>query len=190
MAYIMVVNRSHFPIHGALSWGTMQTDCFNNLPPGASHDFVVGLGWTDLTIVTARKDGSNQFDPAQNGDPTRLFKLAAVVAAGIAGPGGVLAAGGLLLSKDDAVRLGALGALPPDAAYGDVTIKAANIQIHPAMATQLYCPDGWTVTVTGNEVKSTFDSVNNVLTINSITPLHLFCGNRNGNPNRDFDAPA
>jgi len=196
MAYIMIVNRSHFPIHGALSWGTMQTQCKNDLAPGASYDFVVGVGWTDLTVVTARKDGSNRFDPAHNNDPTRLFKLAGVVAAGIVGaiggggPAGAAAMTNLLLSKEDIARFSALGALPADAARGTVTLKAANIQMNPAMAIELYCPDGWTVIVSGNEVKSSFDSATSVLTIDSISPLYLHCENRNGNPNKDFQAPA
>lgn len=163
--YIMVKNNSTFPVHAALSWDGIQQQCHNDIPPGSSRDFVVGLGWHDLTVLTATPQ--NRFDPKRNNDLTRLLQQAVVV----------FGVGALLATADTF----ALGVLPPGKSRGEVTVdqdSLRSIKLHPVTATRLYAPDAWTVTVTGNKVDAAYDAQTDQVKINSISPLQLACYNR------------
>jgi hypothetical protein len=178
----MVVNQARWPIHGALSWNGIQQRCFNDLPPGQSHDFVVGLGWHDLTIVPGTE--KNRFSAGKNNQINwgRLAMQALTLAT--PGSGGLR----LLAPTTGTNSLWQLGVGPGGQNTGDLKIDASNITLHPVQVTGLYAPDGYTVTISGNEVSGTYDEAENTFRITTVSPLKLHWENRNSHSKGDSTA--
>lgn len=175
MSYIMVVNKSAWPLHAALSWAGIQQQCANNIATGGnSHDFVVGLGAGDLTVVPGSK--GNQFDPKNNNAWKDIGKFLFDIAS-IINP---LAAVSRLALYPDDTGLFTLGVEPNGAGSGVKNVKLAGkaLRISPVQVTELYYPDGYTVTVTGGQVTGDWDEGSETFTVTDVKPLSLNWKNR------------
>ena len=176
MTYIMIVNKSAWPIHGALSWLTIQQQCFNDLSKrGASHDFPVGLGWHDLTIVPGAS--TNKFDPAKNNSAVAILGVVFRLMS-IANPGPLGLS--VMVQPSTVTDQWTLGVEPAGKGSGEkpVSIQGKPLELHPVKVERLYAPHGYTVTVTGGDIHGTYDKASNVYTVTSVDPLRLHWENR------------
>ncbi|HET6942974.1 MAG TPA: hypothetical protein VFH89_12500 [Sphingomicrobium sp.] len=176
MSYIMVINNSAWPLHGALSWAGIQQQCFNNLSKnGNTHDFVVGAGWHDLTIVPGTK--LNKYDENKNNSAASIGNFMFKVLS-LANPAPL----GLMIAIQPSITgdMLQLELDPNGKGSGDIEIRLANsdIQLKPVTVTGLYASDGYNVTVSGGEVLGTYDKAANVYTITKVNPLALNWENR------------
>lgn len=172
MSYIMVVNKTRLPLHGALSWAGIQQQCFNDLQPGASHDFVVGLGWHDLTVVVGGKD--NRFDEANNNkiDFGRLALDVVRLVVLMGGPVGIA----FPFGNPNLSKLSLAAGQPQP---GGVKLAGLPLEFRPVQVTELYAPDGYTIDVNGGDVDGVYDEALHTFTITKVTPLALEWRNRN-----------
>ncbi len=172
-SYIMVVNKSAWPIHGALSWANIQQQCFNSLAKGgSSHDFVVNLGWHDLTIVPGSE--SNKFDKARNNDLGDVGRFILNVVAFLNPALNASLAVSQLAGGKQMIDIGA----PPPGAPKVAKVTGKDIRIGPVQVRELYAPHGYTVTITGGQIEGTYDQATETFTITGAQPLKLRWVNR------------
>lgn len=175
--YIMVVNKSAWPIHSALSWGGIQQQCSNNLARGASHDYVVNLGWHDLTVVVGTPD--NKFDPNKNNNIGDIAMFIANIAMLALSPVGAVRLFASQVSGDNFVL--SMATTVKDGSKV-AKISGKQIRLSPVRESELYAPYGYTVTISGGDVLGTFDHDTATFTVTDVKPLRLRWSNRsNGN---------
>ena len=171
MSEIKVLNRAHLPIHGVLSWAGNQMQSFNDLPVGGEFKFSVGLGATDIFIVIG-SEGS-KFDPRNDGQINvgrLLLQGLALATVGLVGFSGLT-----MLAEQVESGLWRMDVKPGGAGEGgEITIQAApGLKVFPVSETELYCPDGYDVTVTGGEITGKYDKVAKIFTVTEVKPLRL-----------------
>jgi hypothetical protein len=189
MSEIKVMNRARLPIHGVLTWGGNQMQCFNDLSVGSDHEFHVGLGGTDIAIVVGSK--GSKFDSKNNGniDFSRLLLQGLAIGSfALGGPGGFV--GIMMVAEEIGMDLWRMDVKPSGAGEGgEITITAApGLKVFPVGETGLYCPDGYDVTITGGEMTGKFDKASKTFTVNQVKPLHLHWHNKTSGTSGDRDA--
>jgi hypothetical protein len=172
MSKIKVTNKTTWPLHGVLSWNGVQQQFFNDLKKGSSHEFEVGGGWHDLTVLIGTAE--NRFDANKSNqvDIRRLLLQALTIVTG-----SVLASV-VLIPKQLNKGIWTLSTGPAGPGTGDFKLKGLDIRLNPVTVTGLYAPDGYDVSITGGEVEGVYDESSSVFTINKVVPLSLNWENR------------
>jgi hypothetical protein len=188
---IKVINNAQTLIHGALSWNSIQQQCFNDLAVGSTHQFNVGQGWHDLTILMGSKE--HKFNENDN----NKINIGRLLLQGltIAVPGAGIALWGITMSVDpiagtDLLRI---GTRPTGAKEQDWNVKitaAPNVKVFPVVVTQLFAPHGYDITITGGEMTAKRDKAANTLLVTEVKPLHLHWKNTTNGNSGDVVAPT
>jgi hypothetical protein len=196
MAYVNILNKTKFRLHGALSWDSFQDWCFNDLNPGASAETNEFNFWQkDLTVVLGM-DG-NRFDPSKNGnrDIGRLALQGVGLLFGGAGYAGLAglgpqgaAAGGALGGGLTAVPVpgqqGLWSLVPAPSGGNFVKLKGdVPFRVNPVTVTQLYMPDGYWIEIEGCEFQGQFNSSGDRFVVKKVLPLTLKWRNRQSGTN-------
>jgi hypothetical protein len=157
MSTITVVNNTKLPIHCATSWSHVIQKFRNNVAPGEQIDLPSEpFGWQDFMVVT----GSPENEISHDKDWLAVLGLGATVLgtlgtiAGVValpltgGASAVLAAGGWAVAATAGGV--AASAIATVAGFG---VIAGDLIVNPATVGMLWCPDGYTMTVTGGDIE-------------------------------------
>lgn len=173
MSTITITNNTKMPIHAATEWNHIVQEFKNNIEPGKTIDLPsANFGWQDLMVVTGFK--GNEISHGQ--DWSHALGFGVMIAGALGTIGGTaltiatFGAAGPLTAPVLAATI-AVTAASATALVADTGITIGNFAVHPATVPALWGVDGYTVIVSGGDVKGSFDEATGEFTVTEVSPI-------------------